>query len=69
MSIVTMNMSSFEIERNNSAVYGNEVTCADWHPALTLQSGIENRKAVSMPPDLVAIDMNAFLKKMHAYPQ
>ncbi len=69
MSIVTMNMSSFEIARNVSVAGDDEVMSADFSPALTLQQQTANRKLHSMPPDMIAIDADAFLQRIYAYQQ
>ncbi len=69
MSIVTMEMSGYEIERNDSTSYGDEVMCAGWNPALALRPHTENRKRLSMPADMLAIPVDAetFLRRMYAY--
>lgn len=71
MSIVTMNMSEYKVERDDAmeAEYGNEVLCAGWNPALALQPHIqtERKQPAAMPLDLVAVDVELFLKKMYAY--
>ncbi len=64
MCIVTMNMSSSEIEYDNSTTYSDEVLCAGWNPTLTLQQYTENRN--TMPQDMVLLDVEAFIKKMYA---
>lgn len=69
MSIVTMDMSSFEIERNHSIAYGDEVMCAGWNPALALQHPSANGKPDSLPPDMRAVDTEAFLQRMYVYQQ
>lgn len=69
MSIVTMNMSSFEIERDNSVTGDDEVMLAHFNPALALQQQTAKRKLNSMPPDMVAVKAKAFLKRMTAYQQ
>ena len=62
MSIVTMNMSSYEIERNDSTT--NEVICCGLDPALGLQTYTESMNA--MPLSMVSLDAALFLKKMYA---
>lgn len=69
MSIVTMDMSSFEIERNHSIAEGNEVMCAGWNPALALHHPSANSKPDLLPPDMIAVDTEAFLQRMYAYQQ
>ncbi len=63
MSIVTMNMSSFEIGRSDLMAYGDEVLCAEWNPALALKPCTESKK--SMPADMLALDTEVFIKKMY----
>ena len=71
MSIVIMNMSEYEIERDDSIAegYGDEVLCAGWNPCLALQqhSYSERSQPATMPLELVAVDAELFLKKMYAY--
>lgn len=71
MSIVTMNMSEYKVERDDSieAEYENEVSYAGWNPSLALQPHIqtERNQPAAMPLDLVAVDVESFLKKMYAY--
>lgn len=71
MSIVTMNMSDYQVECDNSmeAEYGNEVLCAGWNPSLALQQHVRTEKTrpTAMPLDLIEADIGLFLKKMYAY--
>lgn len=71
MSIVTMNMCDYEVERANPIAedYGDEVLCAGWNPALALQQHAyaERNQSSAMPPELAAADVDLFLKKMYAY--
>ena len=71
MSIVTMNMSDYQAERDNSmeTEYGDEVLCAGWNPSLALQQHIqtERNRPAAMPLDLVEADIGLFLKKMYAF--
>ncbi|MDO9054678.1 MAG: hypothetical protein Q7U37_12220 [Gallionella sp.] len=62
MGIVTMNMSSYEFERNDAATYGDEVLCAGWNPALALRSQVECRN--TMPPDMLAMNARGFMERM-----
>lgn len=62
MGIVTMNMSSYEFERNDAVTYGDEVLCAGWNPALALRSQAENINA--MPPDMLAMNAKSFMERM-----
>ncbi|WP_435626885.1 hypothetical protein [Candidatus Ferrigenium straubiae] len=63
MGTVSMDMSSYEIERDDASGYGEEVLCAGWVPALALHQPREEHQ--SMPADLAAIDVEAFLRKMY----
>ena len=77
MSIVTMSMSEYEIERSDSVAeeagqasnpqYGDEVLYAGWNPALTLQPHTETTQAAAMPRELATVDVESFLDKMYAY--
>jgi len=71
MSIVTMDMCEYEIERNDSTAeaYGDEVLCAGWNPSLALQQQVyvEIKQPDAMPLELVSVDVEAFLKEMYAY--
>ena len=60
MSIVTMDMSSYEISQQ----VNDEAVRLDRSPALALQqqSGTED----SIPPNMVKMDNDAFIKRMHA---
>ena len=71
MSIVTMDMSDYTVERDDSmdASYGKRTICADMSPSLALQQHVltgENHPA-AIPLDLVAADVGLFLEKMYAY--
>lgn len=70
MSIHTMNMSGYEIERDDASTldYGEEVLNAGWVPRLAQQEVLtqqwENRS--SMSAELANVDLNVFLRKMYA---
>ena len=64
MSIVKMDMSSYEVERDDPIACTDE--CSDWLPALALQQNIVNRQ--TLPVDMTTLDVESFLKKMYAYP-
>ncbi|MCX7192154.1 MAG: hypothetical protein NTY60_00735 [Proteobacteria bacterium] len=66
MSIVTMNMSSFEIEHNDSATCDNKAMSAGRNPAPTLQQQTANRKPDAMPRNMIAMNTDAFMKRMYA---
>lgn len=67
MGMLTMNMSGYEIERDDVAEpgYGEEVLCAGWVPALALRESQPERK--TMPAELATLDVEVFLRKMYAY--
>lgn len=66
MSVLTMSMSGYEVEREKMAEsrYGDEVLCAGWVPALSLQQFRTER--TPMPAELASADIEAFLHKMYA---
>jgi hypothetical protein len=64
MCIVTMNMSSGEVEYADSITYSDEVLCAGWNPALEIRPYTESHN--TMPPDMLSLDTDAFLTKMYA---
>ena len=71
MSIITMNMSDYKIEHDDSmkAECDYEVSGTVGSPALALQEYTEteiNRPA-PIPQDLVSVDVETFLKRMYAY--
>jgi len=48
--------------------YGDEVLCAGWNPQLTAETEgpvAQSNKHINLTPDLAAIDIDAFLKKMY----
>ena len=63
MSIVIMDMSSFEIERNDSA--SEKIVYQDWTPTVALQyyTASQNR----LPADMLETDTVSFLQKMYTY--
>ena len=63
MSIVTMNMSSYEIEYNDSCIHADEYR--ECYPALALQLHKEDLKP--MPPDLTPVDAETFIQRMYTY--
>lgn len=63
MSIVTMDISSFEIERNDPLATADE--CADWTPAPALQH--YSRQPDALPVNLILSDTETFLNRMYAY--
>jgi len=63
MSILTMNMSSYEIETADKPAYTEEILCTGWNPALALQVNATNKQ--NLPADLLAADVESFLKRMY----
>lgn len=69
MSILTMNMNSYEIHRHETSPdnYSDEVLSVGWIPSLAQQEVLaqqwENR--ASIPADLANVDASAFLRKMY----
>lgn len=69
MSILTMNMSGYEIRREDASTtdYSDEVLNAGWVPSLEQQEVLaqqwENRP--SMHANLAKMDINVFLRKMY----
>ncbi|MFA6203222.1 MAG: hypothetical protein WC710_08575 [Gallionella sp.] len=61
MSIVTMNMSSYEIERSDLSLRP-----ADEMPCPQLRMHIADAEPVTLPHCLVALDVDALLLKMDA---
>lgn len=67
-----MNMSGYEIEREEVAVeeYGDEVMYAELIPQLVLVNDSyvdEVGKHTELPSELADVDVDAFLKKMYEY--
>ena len=67
MGSVTMDMSNFAVESDNSATagYGDEVLDAGWNPVLALQENIASEHT-AMPISLASVDVVAFLERMYA---
>ena len=67
MSIVTMDMGSYEVDKADSKVseYEDEVLFAGWIPGLSLQESPTHRTAI--PEDLVAASADIFLRKMYSF--
>jgi len=66
MTTVTLNMSSYAVERDDSvaAEYGEEVLNAGWTPALQ-QQVVEVENRTNLPHSMVDMDIDAFLKRMY----
>lgn len=71
MSILTLDMSSYEAEPNNSAAkeYDDEILYSGWVPTLVLQQPQPQRfeNKASIPESLASVDVEVFLRKMYAY--
>jgi hypothetical protein len=71
MSVLTMDMSSYEFQKDNSSAteYDDDILCSGWIPTLALQQSLpqdwENKS--SMPEDIVNVDAEIFLLKMYSY--
>ncbi len=67
MASVTMDMSSFAVERETAECveYGDEVLNAGWIPALP-QLVCGGECPMALPQSLVGADIDAFLKRMYA---
>jgi hypothetical protein len=65
MGVLTMNMSGYEIERDDAEAsrYDEEVLCAGWVPTLALREVLPER--AMMPAELATVDVEAFLRKMY----
>jgi len=71
---ITMNMSGYEIEREDDATeeYGDEVMCAEWNPQLALihaELGVPDATHTAFTRELADLDVDTFLKKMYEYQQ
>lgn len=69
---IVMNMSGYEIEREEVAVegYGDEVMYAELIPQLVVFNDsdvAEVGKRTKLPAELASVDIDAFLKKMYEY--
>lgn len=66
MSIVTMDMSSYEVERNDLAQsrYSEEILCTGWIPDLAIHQQLPEKK--ELPSSLAAVDVDTFLCKMYS---
>ena len=63
MSIVTMNMSSYEIGRDDPVQAPDVVMCPEVNPALALHSDTTIQSTI--PADLLTVDAESFLKRMY----
>lgn len=66
---IVMNMSSYEIERDPMET--EEAARVGWNPELALacqqQQLAPCNRQTAMPTDLAMVDVELFLKKMHAF--
>ncbi len=69
MSILTLDMSSYEAELNDSTAkgYDDEVLYSGWVPTLALQQSQSFESNAVIPESLANVDVAAFLLKMYAY--
>jgi len=67
MSIMMMNMSQGNIEREESAPagYDEEIMSSGWNPVIGLVQLVPEDKHRSFPAELANVDLEAFLKKMY----
>lgn len=65
MGVLTMDMSSYEVERceNTTSGYDNEVLSVGWVPALGLRE--VHSEHVELPTVPRIMDVDAFLRKMY----
>lgn len=68
MSVFTMDMGSYEVEKNATATdeYSEEVLCAGWVPTLAVQRSSDFENRASIPKSLVNVDAELFLRKMYS---
>jgi len=69
MSLLTLDMSSYEAELSGSTAkeYGDGVLYSGWIPALALQQSQDFENRAPIAESLVNVDVAAFLLKMYAY--
>lgn len=70
MSILTMDMSSLEVQPKDveTAEYSNEVLCSGWVPVLALQqAAVDFENKGSIPESLANADVEHFLSKMYVW--
>ncbi|MDO8293156.1 MAG: hypothetical protein Q7T29_09880 [Gallionella sp.] len=63
MGTISMDMSSYEIERGEAVAsgYGDEILCNGWIPGLACHQ--PHSEKTSLPADVARVD--AFLRKMY----
>lgn len=69
MSILTMDMTSYEVQSENieSTEYSDEVLCSGWVPTLAEQQAPNFENSASMPESLANVDAEHFLDKMYVW--
>lgn len=67
MSVMTMNMSSGKIEKDQPVTveYDDEIMSSGWNPVIGLQQPKPEDGHKSFPAELVDIDIEQFLKRMY----
>lgn len=65
MSVLTMDMSGYEVQRSETAIseYGDEVLSAGWVPALGLREACSEHVELPFVPRIMDVDV--FLRKMY----
>lgn len=69
MSLLTMDMSSYEVQQNDSVAteYDDEVLCSGWIPSLALQQSPSFENKASIPESLTNVDIRNFLSRMYVW--
>lgn len=62
MSILTMDMSSYEIERSETSGYDDEMLNVGWVPELGLREVCSEH--VDLPPAMPLVNVDEFLNRM-----
>jgi len=65
MGTISMDMSSYEIERGEAGAsgYGDEILCTGWIPGLACHQS--HTREATLPAGLGSTDVDAFLRKMY----
>lgn len=69
MSVFTMDMSSYEVQQNDSTAteHDDEVLDSGWIPTLALQQSPSLENTMAIPEDMVTMSADIFLRKMYSY--
>lgn len=74
MSVVTMDMTSYEVRPEDSRQqdfgsndYSDEILCSGWIPTLSLELAPSFENSAAIPEDLVCVDAERFLRKMYVW--